>query len=260
MAIFKNHKMLAKSQEENRQTVSENLIERPAYVYPSVKAKLKELHIAVLPNLSELFGNKVGTYSEFRYADSRYIGGNVTGIEMVKNPTISTYACNVAILHEIGHALNSGRERFRTTYRREANAWQTAERLRDEMGFPCFDESTGEAWEDVKRKCMATYEAVRITSGDIWRYIFKVLKWTVIVIALAMVLAVVLVRALSENIALGMLFWIVLKGCLLPTILLSCLVCLVLTVPGITLIAKASGLTAEEFIHAQMRRLEAQQN
>ena len=260
MAIFKNHKMLAKSQEENRQTVSENLIECPAYVYPSVKAKLEELHIAVLPNLSELFGNKVGTYSEFRYADSRYIGGNVTGIEMVKNPTISTYACNVAILHEIGHALNSGRERFRTTYRREANAWQTAERLRDEMGFPCFDESTGEAWEDVKRKCMATYEAVRITCGDIWRYIFKVLKWTVIVIALAMVLAVVLVRALSENIALGMLFWIVLKGCLLPTILLSCLVCLVLTVPGITLIAKASGLTAEEFIHAQMRRLEAQQN
>ena len=127
MAIFKNHKMLAKSQEENRQTVSENLIECPAYVYPSVKAKLEELHIAVLPNLSELFGNKVGTYSEFRYADSRYIGGNVTGIEMVKNPTISTYACNVAILHEIGHALNSGRERFRTTYRREANAWQTAE-------------------------------------------------------------------------------------------------------------------------------------
>ena len=59
------------------------------------------------------------------------------------------------------------------------------------MGFPCFDESTGEAWEDVKRKCMATYEAVRITCGDIWRYIFKVLKWTVIVIALAMVLAVV---------------------------------------------------------------------
>lgn len=107
---------------------------------------------------------------------------------------------------------------------------------------------------------MATYETVRITCGDIWRYIFKVLKWTVIVIALAMVLAVVLVRALSENIALGMLFWIVLKGCLLPTVLLSCLVCLALTVPGITLIAKASGLTAEEFVHAQMRRLEAPQN
>lgn len=260
MAIFKNRKMLAKTQGTKEQTVSENLIECPAYVYPSVKAKLEELHIAVLPNLSELFGSKPGTYSEFRYADSRYIGGNVTGIEVVKNPTASQYACNVGILHEIGHALNSSRERFRTTYRREVNAWQTAENLRDEMGFPCFDEATGEAWEDVKRKCMATYEAVHITGGDIWRYILKVTKWTIIVLALVMILAVALTRAFSENISFGVLFWIVLRGCLLPTILLSCLACLVLTVPGITLIAKANGLTAEEFVHAQMRRLETQQN
>lgn len=69
MAIFKNHKMLAKSQEENRQTVSENLIECPAYVYPSVKAKLEELHIAVLPNLSELFGNKPGTWAHTLSSD-----------------------------------------------------------------------------------------------------------------------------------------------------------------------------------------------
>lgn len=251
---------MALYEEKKEQVASENLIEFPEYVYPSVKAKLEELHIAALPNLSELFGNKPGTYSEFRYADSRYVGGNVTGIEMVKKPTASQYACNVGILHEIGHALNGSRERLRTTYRREVNAWQTAEKLRDEMGFPCFDEATGEAWEDVKRKCMATYEAVRITSGDIWRYILKVTKWTIIVIAIAMVLAVVLADILSADISFEMLFWFVLRGCLPITILLSCLACLALTIPGITLIAKANGLTAEEFVHLQIRRLKAQQN
>ena len=254
MAIFKNHKMLAKSQEENRQTVSENLIECPAYVYPSVKAKLEELHIAVLPNLSELFGNKVGTYSEFRYADSRYIGGNVTGIEMVKNPTISTYACNVAILHEIGHALNSGRERFRTTYRREANAWQTAERLRDEMGFPHFDEDTGETWEEVKRKCMATYESVRITGSDIRNYIRKVIKWIVIVFTCLTILTLVFGHIFANDIPMDLLFWFALRGYLLPAILLSVPACLMFTIPGVTLIAKANGLTTEEFVKMQMHR------
>lgn len=254
MEIFKNRHKITERQCKQKQEKSENLIEYPEYIYPMVKAKLEELHIAILPNLYELFGNKPGTYSEFRYADSSYIGGNVTGIEMVKNPTSSKYACNVGILHEIGHALNHSRDRLFTTYRREINAWQTAEKLRDEMEFPPFDKDTGEAWEEVKRKCMATYESVRITGSDIRNYIRKVIKWTIIVFTCLTILTLVFGHIFANDIPMDLLFWFALRGYLLPAILLSVPICLMFTLPGVTLIAKANGLTTEEFVKMQMHR------
>lgn len=254
MAIFKNRHKITEKQYKQEQEKSENLIEYPEYMCPMVKSKLEALHIAILPNLCELFGNKPGTYSEFRYADSSYIGGNVTGIEMVKNPTSSKYACNVGILHEIGHALNHNKDRFFTTYRREINAWQTAEKLRDEMGFPHFDEDTGETWEEVKRKCMATYESVRITGSDIRNYVRKVIKWIVIVFTCLTILTVVFGHIFANDIPMDLLFWFALRGYLLPAILLSVPICLMFTIPGVTLIAKANGLTTEEFVKMQMHR------
>jgi hypothetical protein len=146
-------------------------IKPPAYIDKCVLQEIESRHLRLMPSMGEILRLKRGTYSEFCYVSMKNDGDRIEGIEVPRRSSYSHYASNVAIIHELGHAMDSERLRFMSRYTQEKHAWKNAEKIRDSIGYPVQDEQTGETWGHIRDAAMKSYENFHITKHDVLEFL-----------------------------------------------------------------------------------------
>lgn len=160
-------------------------IKPPAYIDKRISHEIEARHLKLMPSMGEIFRLKRGTYSEFCYVSMKNDKSRIEGIEVPRRSSYSRYMSNVAILHELGHAMDSRRLRFMSRYAQEKHAWENAEKIRDAIGYPVKDEKTGETWDNIRNAAMDTYENLHITKHDTRKFLNStLLVWFALVIVM----------------------------------------------------------------------------
>lgn len=160
-------------------------IKPPAYIDKRVSQEIESKHLRLMPSMGEILRLKRGTYSEFCYVSIKNDGDRIEGIEVPRRSSYSHYASNVAIIHELGHAMDSERLRFMSRYTQEKHAWENAEKIRDSIGYPVQDDQTGETWDHIRDAAMKSYENFHITKHDTREFLNSaLLVWFALVIVM----------------------------------------------------------------------------
>lgn len=247
--------MFFKQNKKRKTPPAKFLIAPPSYIDERVLQEIKKRNLSIMPNMAEVLGWKKGQYSEFTFVNTRNSTNpqGIVGIELCQHPSYTKYGCNVAILHEIGHAMNGRLEKFLPRYLAEKRAWKNAEKIRNSIGYPREHRPTMETWEGIKEASLKTYETIRITQQDILLYLAACMKtWLAIFLSIAIITGVLLLFMLpaqhySPNVLQSELLSFYLRiaiASIFPAVFAS----LLASHAGISLTAKFFGLTTEEWL------------
>lgn len=148
----------------------------PSYVDERIMREMKNRNLSIITGKADQNAKNKGGKVPFQYINEKKQGRRITGIEMRRRPPYSTFACNVLILHELGHATDAGRTSILSFYGKEKHAWKTAEEISRKIGFPAADKKTGETWSSIKKKALRPYEPFHIRKDDWLRLGITMLK------------------------------------------------------------------------------------